>query len=545
MTRNKLKQDKFSIDIENEIISRTLTQSNISEKSSDNSLYFGIASDKTTLNKYLKIIRREDFNYTKSGTPYELAEFNFNFYNEKVLVTAIINGDGQIQLKIGERGKRIFSLIELCYGRKIAASNLITFKLNLDFKKNIIQIFANSQNAFYNWAKNHLKINSVDSYITTLKNMTSNFETVSLYSDNIFEIFNPEKHIEICSTFKNDPYWKEANSKHNNIHSAALNNFIKFITDFFIVNGQTWSTNDVNDSIIKDSSKSVFGATNVIYLGAPGTGKSFKVNEIFSNGFITERTLFHPEYTYNDFIGYLTPTLEKDNVIYKFIQGPFTKILKDALKNPEKKYALIIDELNRGNASAIFGDIFQLLDRNSNGESQYSISNPIMQKIIEDDKQIKIPANLWIVATANTSDQNTFVMDTAFLRRWDIERLEIISGDGNNFAFNEFREILGAPNWHKFILNVNDFLVREVFDSVIEDRLIGQWFYISNENLNINNCNKFANKVLRYLWDDVLKHDRNVLFKNEIKTFSELLENFKSKKQIFTESFIKNINEVI
>jgi len=171
---------------------------------------------------------------------------------------------------------------------------------------------------------------------------------------------------------------------------------------------------------------------NKIYYGAPGTGKSHKVNELLKGKEErTERVTFHPEYDYASFIGGFKPITEKDEVSekeeikYKFVPQIFTNIYVDAWNNKDHQYYLVIEEINRGNCAEIFGDIFQLLDRNSN----YNItpSNELKQYLVNtltsedgikgiENGKMKLPPNLNILATMNTSDQSIFPMDSAFKR---------------------------------------------------------------------------------------------------------------------------------
>lgn len=184
----------------------------------------------------------------------------------------------------------------------------------------------------------------------------------------------------------------------------------------------------------------IVGGTNILLYGVPGSGKSWTIeHEYCKPGSIVERLVFHPDYTYSDFIGQILPAVaENGQVSYKFTPGPFTSILKDAYQNPNKEYILIIEEINRGNAPAIFGEVFQLLDRvtessnNGNfpvGTSEYGITNENIAKIVYGDARhkIRIPSNLSIIGTMNTSDQNVFTLDTAFQRRWEMRLIE------NNF----------------------------------------------------------------------------------------------------------------
>jgi hypothetical protein len=120
-----------------------------------------------------------------------------------------------------------------------------------------------------------------------------------------------------------------------------------------------------NDIINHDNDSRIFGGENIILYGVPGAGKSWTIERyyIYENTKM-ERVVFHPDYTYSDFVGQILPQSKDGDVSYNFMPGPFTKILKDAYKNPNQKFILVIEEINRGNAPAIFGDIFQLLDRN-------------------------------------------------------------------------------------------------------------------------------------------------------------------------------------
>ncbi len=166
-------------------------------------------------------------------------------------------------------------------------------------------------------------------------------------------------------------------------------------------------------------------AINKIYFGAPGTGKSKYVDDTYYDEY-AKRVTFHPEYTYNDFVGYIRPIVDGDDLTYAFVPGTFTEILVEALSDPYNMYTLIIEELNRANTAGVFGDLFQLLDRKQDGSSEYRVNNTDIYKCIKDtigndyiysDGSIGIPSNLNIIATMNTADQNVFVMDTAFKRR--------------------------------------------------------------------------------------------------------------------------------
>ena len=160
-----------------------------------------------------------------------------------------------------------------------------------------------------------------------------------------------------------------------------------------------------------------------IYFGAPGTGKSFQINkeiEGVSEEYIF-RTVVHPEFTYSDFVGQLLPYKDTTGTGFKFFPGVLTQALKKAYKDRSKNIYLILEEISRGNVSAIFGDIFQLLDRNESFESEYPIRNDnIIAEIPQiTDGLLRFPSNLNILCSVNTNDQNVFPMDTAFKRRFD------------------------------------------------------------------------------------------------------------------------------
>lgn len=139
-----------------------------------------------------------------------------------------------------------------------------------------------------------------------------------------------------------------------------------------------------------------------------------------------------------DFVGQILPDVDEEGLVtYKFTPGPFTTILRDAYRNPTQEYILIIEEINRGNAPAIFGEVFQLLDRAvepkreqdvvyPTGTSEYGITNRYMATVIYGDgsHKVRIPSNLSVIGTMNTSDQNVFTLDTAFQRRWNMRLIE-------------------------------------------------------------------------------------------------------------------------
>lgn len=282
------------------------------------------------------------------------------------------------------------------------------------------------------------------------------------------------------------------------------------------------------------TTKGIIPSTNILLYGVPGCGKSFYVEKNYESkvqeGF-TIRVVFHPDYTYSDFVGQLMPVLKEvknaqdvkeEKLQYDFVPGPFTRILQLAEIHKDQQCLLIIEELNRGNAPAIFGEIFQLLDRNDDGKSKYSIYNRDISMALYDEpnKPIKLPSNLTIVATMNTSDQNVFTMDTAFQRRWQMEHIP------NKFDFKTAHVNKHLPNskisWGAFAQTVNKKMhtINSGFGST-DDKSLGVYFATDND---FDNAKRFAEKVLKYLWDDAFKLGRQVLFSNCSEGLSSVIE---------------------
>lgn len=303
----------------------------------------------------------------------------------------------------------------------------------------------------------------------------------------------------------------------------------------------------LNDNLSSEVNFEIEGnGLNLIVYGTPGCGKSHYVeNELLKEHPVLDdntrerviRTTFFQDYTNIDFIGQILPYI-KDNgdVTYKFNPGPFALALKEALSSNGKKVALVIEELNRGNAPAIFGDVFQLLDRNEKGVSKYAITNVnlidyLNKELSANLKNIKIPGNLYIYATMNTSDQNVFTLDTAFKRRWKFEKIKNVFKDDHKFAS------LYVPGmqltWKEFVNAINNFMTSDQSIIGAEDKQIGVYFVdATGMRKEINNVstdmekNEFAYKIFEYLWDDVAKFDRKRWFKGEIKTLDELIDKY-------------------
>ena len=295
----------------------------------------------------------------------------------------------------------------------------------------------------------------------------------------------------------------------------------------------------------------------IIYYGVPGSGKSHEIDKKVKGIADSQkmRVVFHPEYSNADFVGQILPMVD-DGIEYRFKAGPFTRILKKALKNPDKPYYLIIEEINRGNAAAIFGELFQLLDRDKKGWSQYLIDNidinafirsksdTYSDKLIESEVEIggmkytentgiQLPPNLSILATMNTSDQNVFTLDNAFQRRWEMKLVENKFGDSaEENAQKDAKIAKSNVPWGTFQGYINE-LIGEKTSSVgmssMEDKRLGCWF-VKAEN-NVISKDLFAEKVLKYLWDDAFKFCREEVFNIEDKntTLESIISQFKSE----------------
>lgn len=312
------------------------------------------------------------------------------------------------------------------------------------------------------------------------------------------------------------------------------------------------------------------GGTNILLYGVPGSGKSWTIeHEYCKPGTIVERLVFHPDYTNADFVGQILPVVDPvdKQVTYEFTPGPFTNILRNAYTHPQQKYILIIEEINRGNAPAIFGDVFQLLDRTvapktsdgityPAGTSEYGITNSNVAKVVYGDEthKVRIPSNLSILGTMNTSDQNVFTLDTAFQRRWRMRLIE-------NTFFNVRTSLAQAEildtgvTWRKFCETVNEIIIgNKAKMASAEDKRLGVYFVHEND-LKFDDRAKakaphtvfaseynellkaeimngtpeeaarlaevrealmqiriFPEKVIKYLWDDAFKFNPEALF---------------------------------
>ncbi|WP_231166797.1 McrB family protein [Helicobacter pylori] len=297
-------------------------------------------------------------------------------------------------------------------------------------------------------------------------------------------------------------------------------------------------TRSLSDNKI-DESVRIDGGKNIILYGVPGSGKSYTLQRDYCNdNSVVEKIVFHPDYSYSDFVGQIMPSVDDSGIVsYKFNPGPFTNILKKAYHNPQIRHVLVIDEINRGNAPAIFGEIFQLLDRLKHdkngfkkGSSEYAINNMDIANIVHNDKNasIRIPSNLWIIATMNTSDQNVFTLDTAFQRRFSMQLIEN-SFENVDDDFKNMKILDTDITWQKFCTTINEKIAQNNEGlSSMEDKRFGVYFVNIDD---LKSKENFAHKVIKYLWDDVFKFDRNIIFDTiKFNTLEAVVKNFTKEK---------------
>ncbi|WP_154437504.1 McrB family protein [Helicobacter pylori] len=297
-------------------------------------------------------------------------------------------------------------------------------------------------------------------------------------------------------------------------------------------------TKSLSDNKI-DESVRIDGGKNIILYGVPGSGKSYTLQRDYCNdNSVVEKIVFHPDYSYSDFVGQIMPSVDDSGIVsYKFNPGPFTNILKKAYHNPQIKHVLVIDEINRGNAPAIFGEIFQLLDRLKHdkngfkkGSSEYAINNMDIANIVHSDKNasIRIPSNLWIIATMNTSDQNVFTLDTAFQRRFSMQLIEN-SFENVDDDFKNMKILDTDITWQKFCTTINEKIAQNNEGlSSMEDKRFGVYFVNIDD---LKSKENFAHKVIKYLWDDVFKFDRNIIFDTiKFNILEAVVKNFTKEK---------------
>lgn len=398
---------------------------------------------------------------------------------------------------------------------------------------------SNLEMSFKNWLAVQTKANGElysentrSQYISALKAVSTQFADAIAPFTSVFEIANADPLEKAVAAIKSDVTYEEFNrSRGNGSLSAGLDLYNRFLLER--------KAEPTRDICYRTGYHSKFSRNRILF-GAPGTGKSFTLNHekdlLLADGGEYERVTFHPDYSYANFVGTYKPVPCKDSdgkdaITYSYVPGPFMRTYVKALQNSRtdapNPFLLVIEEINRANVAAVFGDVFQLLDRGNDEVSEYPIqaSEDIKKYLAgelggnpDDYAEIRIPDNMFIWATMNSADQGVFPMDTAFKRRWDFTYLGIddseagIVGKKVILGQGDYRRIV---EWNALRKAINNELLTY---KVNEDKLMGPYF-ISKKNLPEDEmidpavfARIFKNKVIMYLFDDAAKQKRITLF---------------------------------
>lgn len=477
--------------------------------------------------------------FTVKGIPTSFVKSNMKFPSD--------GGSGEARLFVGNKSK--FQELNAFFGlddsdekhKKITAYTVMFDKNNfLEYMKyvkieHVFQLF-NKYNAasLEEWEKSYNEIKDLndDDFIVHLYTVNDKNRYYVRADEKIFKEY---LRSIIVPKISDIIFFKDEVNKIIEIHLAV---------------NYSYTSNpdgeDEQDDFKNETTKGIIPSSNILLYGVPGCGKSHMVANKYESKVKEEytiRVVFHPDYTYSDFVGQIMPVLEKvenkdgieeEKLQYKFIPGPFTRILQLAETYKDQQCLLIIEELNRGNAPAIFGEIFQLLDRNDDGKSKYSIYNRDISMALYDEpnKPIELPPNLTIVATMNTSDQNVFTMDTAFQRRWQMKHIpNRFTGESlDEKTINHVAKHL--PNseisWGVFAQTVNTKMhTANLGFGGTEDKSLGVYFATDND---LDDAERFAEKVLKYLWDDAFKLGRKELFNDCSQGLSAVIEAYEDAK---------------
>lgn len=438
----------------------------------------------------------------------------------------------------------------------------LDFQVNKELEESLIRLLTLfSEKALFKLSHQNEDVifNNLSMYESVLKH-----DQVDISSE-----VEPKGSLRILYSLLNEGlnYFLQYNKNQNKVslkppkEKEVLLSYSKRLERYFEVENKKDSLKQM-DSISEDTIKG--NGQNILLYGVPGSGKSHKIaTEYCNDESRMERLVFHPDYMNTDFVGQILPIVkENGDITYSFVPGPFTRILKKAIDNPTEHFYLIVEELNRGNAPGIFGEIFQLLDRDENGTSVYGINNSVIAEEVYGDKtkQIRIPSNLSLLATMNTADQNVFTLDTAFQRRWIMEMIE------NDVEASDYAGYFIADSqytWSIFNSVVNNQILETSNQTLSsEDKRMGAYF-ISSKILNkeyiqelpsddellneFNEKNKrFAEKVLKYLWDDAFKFNRGTLFNiNEFASLEAIIKHFTDNQNSGKQRFAIFTNDII
>lgn len=400
--------------------------------------------------------------------------------------------------------------------------------------------------------KNSLPIDSVEDYLTLYTELYSVIPELvdslwvikyyhMLFPELIPVFYNKDWQIRVLTSLKiasNDTAYGRLGQINAFVKECEISNvafaqvFHKYCRNISVDEHEDIGLDEVVAARVK-------GGANTILYGVPGAGKSWTIkHEYCDDESRMERLVFHPDYTYSDFVGQILPKVSDDgSVSYEFSAGPFTKLVRKAYINPDKMYYLVIEEVNRGNAPAIFGDVFQLLDRDKDGSSEYEITNADIAKIVylNENHKVSIPSNMCILCTMNTSDQNVFTLDTAFQRRWNMRLIKNkFHNETDEIRFAETKILDTDVTWEKFFTEINNLILgKNIRMTSSEDKRLGTHF-VSEDDFRFEEGNerqnsRFAEKVLKYLWDDAFKFTKEDVFDlDKVKSLENVIEFFVS-----------------
>lgn len=390
--------------------------------------------------------------------------------------------------------------------------------------------------AFKAWLREgELKDKTISNYISGINKICNEFK------EDILEL-KPVEFEKFYNEIKENNEFQKINQQSNRTLSSALLKYREFIN-------------------LENICFSLNKAHNRIVFGAPGTGKSYKINkEIKENNLkkLSKRVTFHPNYTYSQFVGSYKPVSKvvvennekKEIVAYEFVAGPFLNVLIEALKDENKgiPHVLVIEEINRANTAGVFGDVFQLLDRNSDGKSMYTINMATeMKKFVNKElgfdsnnyiDELYIPNNMYIWATMNSADQGVYPMDSAFKRRWSFEYIGIDKNEeklkGKDYEFISLKDkgnTYSLYEWNTVRKAIN----KKLKGKVNEDKLLGPFFLSKTELLRCKENQEefdeiFKSKVLMYLYEDILKHKKIDFFIEGVQTLSDVMNAYDNGK---------------
>lgn len=364
---------------------------------------------------------------------------------------------------------------------------------------------------------------------------------------------------------------------HNSLKTAmsiwTLNDYRSAVLDLlrgtYAKDGDTDMASEYIEPVY-NTELSVRNERNRIVFGAPGTGKSFRLKSdcedlMEKTSGTYERVTFHPDYSYSQFVGTYKPVMGEDgnSIRYDFVPGPFMRVYVDAIKSGRtgspKAHLLLIEEINRAKVAAVFGDVFQLLDRDGDGVSEYEIqaSEDIRRYLAKElgglpdnYNKIKLPNNMFIWATMNSADQGVFPMDTAFKRRWNFEYLGINESEKEIIGVGKI-VLPGEPDaveWNAVRRAINDRMASEY--RINEDKLMGPFFLAkkviaSDENGMIIDAEKFMeafkSKVIMYLYEDAVKQRKHDFFNGcDSSKYSSVCEAFEEKGMAIFGTSVKN-----